>query len=159
MSSFNKDDVYKSDGMHIENSKIENIEEAAGRLEKALINRLTELEIENLETFEEELDYGGGFFSAKQIKAIGLRFKKGKLKRLASYFFVTKVGNIITVSVYQQASFGFGDLFSSNNAVLDPSARLSNIEAKLKSIEEVEEFSIFNAVTDWLYTAGCNSFR
>lgn len=89
-------------------------------------------------------------FSSTEKKALLLYNQNGSLKKLAAFFLITNNGNMLNFSIYKQASLGFFDLLSG----VSSTEKIFLIQSKLSSIQEVEEFSIFNALADMLYKEG-----
>ena len=150
---FNKDEVYSSSLKHIAVPNFSgNISEKHQEFYNGIKNYFDTLNLENIQLSEESINIGGGFFGGNNITALGLSYKKGKLKKLSAFFLITNTGNVFNFSQYKQASLGFFDLLTGVN----PSEKVHVIQSKLKTIEESEEFSVFNAIADMLYEEGIN---
>jgi hypothetical protein len=148
---FDKDEVYSSNLEHIAVPNFNgDVHEKYQEFYDGIRNYLDTLNLENIQLSEESINIGGGFFGGKNVKALGLRYKKGKLKKLSAFFLITNTGNVFNFSQYKQASLGFFDLLTG----VDPSEKVDVIQSKLKTIEETEEFSVFNAIADMLYAEG-----
>ncbi|MDF1879605.1 hypothetical protein JHD46_08145 [Sulfurimonas sp. SAG-AH-194-C20] len=113
------------------------------------------LNLEKIKLTNESINIGGGFFGSHSISALGLSYKDGKLKKLSTFLFVTKTGNVFNFSQYKQASLGFFDML----AAVSPSEKVNVIQSKLKTIEEIEEFSLINSISDNLYSQGIKSTK
>lgn len=149
---FNKDEVYSSTLRHRAVPNYSgNTQERTQEFYTAIQNYFASLALDNMQLTNESINIGGSFFGSNSVPALGLSYKKGKLKKLSAFFLVTRVGNVFNFSLYQQASFGFFDILT---GVTNPSEKVSVIQNKLKTIEEAEEFSIFNAVAEILYEEG-----
>ena len=113
------------------------------------------LNLDKIKLTKESINIGGGFFGGHNIPALALSYKDGKLKKLAIFLFVTNTGNVFNFSQYKQASLGFLDMLAS----VSPSEKVNVIQSKLKTIEEIEEFSLLNSISDVLYTQGLKSTK
>ena len=148
---FNKDEVYNSNLQHIAVPNFNgNINEKYDEYYNGIKEYLVTLNLENIQLTNEQINIGGGFFGGKDVEALAISYKKGKLKKLSAFFLVTNTGNVFNFSLYKQASLGFFDILSGVN----PSEKVNIIQSKLKTIQETEEFSVFNAIADMLYNKG-----
>lgn len=145
-----KDEVYTKTLTHKvieEINKNSIIEEYYKRLKESF-NTLT---LDNMQISSTTINIASGFLNKNKIPALMLNYKTGKLTKVSAFFFITNVGNIFTFSLYLQVSKGLIDVLT---GVSNPTERILLIESKLKSIEEIEEFSIFNAVANIMYEKG-----
>ena len=151
---FNKDEVYSSNLSHrsfLSNDK--SFEDIGNEFYAGVSECLESLDLKNIVLNESNVNIGStGFFgSSKGVKSYAIKYKEGKLKKLTAFFFVTNNGNVMNFSMYKQASFGF---FDALQGVTNAADKVALIRSKLKTIEEEEEFSLFDTVADWMYNAG-----
>ena len=149
---FKKDEVYASTLTH---TAIPNFAgDKSAILEefyKGIQSSFSTLALDNMQISNISMNIGGGFFGGNNVSALGLSYKQGKLKKLSAFFLITNVGNVFTFSLYQQVSMG---LFDAIVGINDPAHKIALVESKLKSIEEMEEFSIFNSIANLIYGDG-----
>ena len=155
---FNKDEVYSSSLQHIAVPDFNaDFTEKYEEFYNGIKDYLNTLDLKNIQLSNESINIGSDsmFGSSNVVSALGISYKKGKLKKLSAFFLVTNTGNIFNFSLYKQASLGFFDAL----AGVSPSEKVSVIQSKLKSIEETEEFSVFNAISDMLYNNGIKATK
>ena len=84
---FDKDEVYSSNLEHIAVPNFNgDVHEKYQEFYDGIRNYLDTLNLENIQLSEESINIGGGFFGGKNVKALGLRYKKGKLKKVVDTY-------------------------------------------------------------------------
>ncbi len=150
---FNIDEVYSSSLQHTAVPNFDgDFSEKYKEFYNGIENYLNTLDLNNITLTNESINIGstGMFGSSNNVSALGISYKKGKLKKLSAFFLITNTGNIFNFSVYKQVSLGFFDAL----AGVSPSEKAAVIQSKLKSLEETQEFSVFNSISDMLYSSG-----
>jgi len=133
-----------------------NVDEIRDTFYKSMKEYLDTLNLsEQIEFFQTTINIGGGFFGKNKIDAVGIKYKNGKMKKLGAFYLMTNIGNVLNFSLYKQASLGFFDILTGKSS----SEKVQLIQSKLKTIEEDEEFSMFNAVSDQMFEIGLNSVK
>ena len=150
----NKKEVYDQQLNHIPVPNFGgDFKEVDERFFTAVTEYFATLNLQNIQLNKTTVNIGGGFFGSNNVPAIVIYYKDGKLKNLAAFFFTTHTGNVFNYSLYKQASLGFLDMLTD----VTPSEKIATIHSKLKTIAEVEEFSVFNNIANFMYERAIKS--